>query len=418
MTRPSQLKLDLENWPFALERLPRSSYLVGGAVRDGFLGRQAEYLDLDFVLSEQAVKTAREIASQYRAGFVLLDAERQIARVVFSGATVDFAQMEGETITEDLKRRDYTINAIAYNPFTQEVVDPFQGQADLNQQLIRKISVKNLEDDPLRLLRAYRQAAQLEFQLESETHQCLQQLASQLSQVASERICTELNYLLALPAGVQWIQQAWTDGLLSIFFPGAEPHFSTLSQIDSVAAGLIQARPSLTAELHSPLRDSLKTSRLAIAKLAMLLSSDLESAKQELSDLKYSKVEIQSALSLLKGWQSIQQTAPAEMSLSQQYLLFKHTQDLFPALAVVAISGGISIQQLTPLVDRYLKPDDPVAHPTPLLTGKTLMQALNLSPSPQIGELLEAIQLAQVEGEVSTVEAAVKLAQTLVKGTN
>jgi tRNA nucleotidyltransferase (CCA-adding enzyme) len=110
------------NWPFSLELLPQPAYLVGGAVRDAMLERHSEYLDLDFVLLD-AVKTARAIARSYQAGFVLLDHQRQIARVVFPHATVDFAQQEGSLET-DLNRRDFTINAIAYNPHNGEIIDP------------------------------------------------------------------------------------------------------------------------------------------------------------------------------------------------------------------------------------------------------------------------------------------------------
>ncbi|PLZ75724.1 [cytidine(C)-cytidine(C)-adenosine (A)]-adding enzyme, partial [Fischerella thermalis WC217] len=124
-----------ENWPFSIESLPQPAYLVGGAVRDAILGRTREYLDLDFVLPANAVSVARQIAKQYKAGFVLLDSERQIARVVFADATADFAQQEGISLETDLHRRDFTINAIAYNPHTQEIIDPLQGCADIEKQL-------------------------------------------------------------------------------------------------------------------------------------------------------------------------------------------------------------------------------------------------------------------------------------------
>src|SRR3712207_1111663 len=90
-----------ENWPFSLALLPQPAYMVGGAVRDAILGRTREYLDLDFVIPSDAVKVARAIAHHYNAGFVLLDAERQIARVVFPHATADFAQQEGGSLEVD-----------------------------------------------------------------------------------------------------------------------------------------------------------------------------------------------------------------------------------------------------------------------------------------------------------------------------
>ncbi|MCY7391900.1 MAG: CCA tRNA nucleotidyltransferase, partial [Leptolyngbyaceae cyanobacterium CAN_BIN12] len=150
------LALSPQNWPFGLEWLPASACLVGGSVRDSLLGRHSDYLDLDFVLTDRVVETAQAIARHYQAGFVLLDAERQIARVVFPQGTADFAQQVGATLEEDLRRRDFTVNAIAYDPRLDRFVDPLQGYGDLQQRLLRMVSAENLAEDPLRLLRAYR----------------------------------------------------------------------------------------------------------------------------------------------------------------------------------------------------------------------------------------------------------------------
>lgn len=397
-------------WPFDLEWLPKPAYLVGGAVRDRLLGRQAEYLDLDFVLLEETIKTARDIAKYYKAGFVLLDAKRQIARVVFPQATVDFAQAEGNSLSQDLQRRDFTINAIAYNPFTDDLIDPHQGQRDLQQGVLRMISPQNLTDDPLRLLRGYRQAAQLGFQLEPQTQRLIRQLAPRLTQVAVERVQTELGYLLHTVEKAIWIKQAWEDGLLSGYFPQAEQQFNQLLEIDRAAKTLNQRWPKFLDLLSHPLRETVKTSLLALAKLTCLLTPNPRIAEVELTQLKYSKAEIRGAIALLKGKSTLQQTSPRQMSLRQQYFLFQEVGLLFPALVVLAVAEGGSVDGFSPLVERFLNPDDPVAHPQLLITGNELMTQLNLSPSPKIGQLLMKIQLAQVEGEILTAEQALQFA--------
>jgi tRNA nucleotidyltransferase (CCA-adding enzyme) len=160
------------------------------------LERQSEYLDLDFVLLD-AVKTARAIARSYQAGFVLLDQQRQIARVVFPHATVDFAQQEGSLET-DLNRRDFTINAIAYNPHNGEIIDPLQGCADLKQGLLRMVKAANLQDDPLKAITSIPPSCTVEFCDRTETQATIRQLAPELSKVASERVRVELNYLLVV----------------------------------------------------------------------------------------------------------------------------------------------------------------------------------------------------------------------------
>ncbi|MEL7036405.1 MAG: CCA tRNA nucleotidyltransferase [Cyanobacteria bacterium J06592_8] len=403
-----------ETWPFDLKWLPQPAYLVGGAVRDGLLGRKADYLDLDFVLFDHVIKTAKNIAKYYKAGFVLLDAERQIARVVFKDATVDFAQAEANSLQQDLQRRDFTINAIAYNPITEELIDPHNGQTDIQQRLIRMISPENLRDDPLRLLRGYRQAAQLNFQLEPQTHLTIRQLASSLTQVAVERVQTELGYLLNAENGSVWIKQAWEDGLLSGFFPYAWSKFDSFLNIDPAVEALNSESPTLTAQLFHPLRDTIKTSLLALAKLTCLLTPDPAIAEVELTHLKYSKAEIRSAIAILKGLASLQETSPPQLSLRQQYFLFQNVGTLFPAVTLLAVAFGLSAVSLSPLIERYLTHDDRVAHPQSLVTGKELITKLNLSPSPKIGQLLMKIQLAQVEGHISTPEEALEwVAQSL-----
>jgi tRNA nucleotidyltransferase (CCA-adding enzyme) len=393
--------LSPETWPFDWELLTPPVYLVGGAVRDALLGRRSHYFDLDFVMLTRAVKTARKIADRTKGGFVLLDAERQIARVVFAGGTVDFAEAFGGTLEGDLLRRDFRINAIACNPFTGEIIDPLDGQADL-------------EDDPLRLLRAYRQAAQLGFAIEPETQSAIRELAPLLSRVAVERVRTELGYLLSNNNGIPWICRGCEDGLFSIWFESAIDRFDILTKIDSCAADLAAIYPELEREFGRSIRDTIKTPLLAIGKLAILANSDPTIAETELLRLKYSNAEIKSAIELLKYLPKLPAEPIAEMSLRDQYFLFRDVGIVFPVLAVLAVAAGVAVDEISLLIKRYLNPDDIVAHPTQLVSGNELMEYLNLPRSPRIGQLLMEIQLARVEGRIATREDALKLAAELV----
>lgn len=406
--------LSPDSWPFDLELLTEPAYLVGGAVRDALLLRRSHYFDLDFVMLTRAVKTARKIADRAQAGFVLLDAERQIARVVFAGGTVDLAQAEGGSLEGDLWRRDFRMNAIACNPFTGEIIDPLDGQTDLRLGLVRMVSRANLEDDPLRLLRAYRQAAQLGFAIEPETLSAIRELAPLLSRVAVERVRTELGYLLSNPDGVPWICRGWEDGLFSIWFESAIDRFDILTKIDASAANLAAVYPELGTEFGRQIRDTIKTPLLAIAKLAVLADSDPTIAETQLLRLKYSNAEIKSAIELLKYLPKVQQNPISEMSLRDQYFLFRDLGIAFPILAVLAVAVGVPVAEISPLINRYLDPKDIVAHPTQLVSGNELMEYLNLPRSPRIGQLLMEIQLARVEGRISTREEALALTKELV----
>jgi tRNA nucleotidyltransferase (CCA-adding enzyme) len=406
--------LSPQNWPFSLEWLPPQACLVGGAVRDALLLRRAEYLDLDFVLPTDAVQTARSIAGHYKAGFVVLDAQRQIARVVFKDATVDLAQQEGDSLEMDLYRRDFTINAIAYNPHTDQFIDPLQGMVDCRAGVIRMVSQSNLEDDPLRLLRGYRQAAQLGFRIEPETQAVIRQLAPLLGQVAAERVQVELGYLLKSPQGTPWLTAAWEDNLLQAWFPDATAQgLAQLAAVDDSARVLEDTWHQLGVELQS-LVGGKSASLLSLAKLANLLPSVPEAAESQLLRLKYSRAEIRAVVTALKHLPQLLSHATSQMPLREQYFFFLDVGSVFPTLAVLAVVVGMPVATIAPLIDRYLNPDDQVAHPTPLVTGNDLMKALNLPASPQIGKLLTELQIARIEGKISSYEDAIKFASQLV----
>ena len=102
------------------------------------------------------------------------------------------------------------------------------------------------------------------------------------------------------------------------------------------------------------------------------------------------------------------------MSLREQYFLFRDLGIVFPVLAVLAVAAGVAVEEISLLINRYLDRDDIIAHPTQLVSGNDLMEYLNLPRSPRIGQLLMEIQLARVEGKISTREAALALAKELV----
>lgn len=408
--------LSPENWPFSLELLPQPAYLVGGAVRDALLERSREYLDLDFVIPTDAVNTARKIAAHYNAGFVLLDADRQIARVVFKHATADFAQAEGGSLEADLYRRDYRMNAIAYNPRTGEIIDPLEGYADLQQGIIRMVSAKNLQDDPLRLLRGYRQAAQLNFIIEPETRSAISKLAPVLSQIAAERVRVEFSYLLGIPLGTVWITAAFWDGLLPVWFPNVTPEsLEKMAAVDSWAVALAEIWPELKAELSADIRGTIKTTLWSVAKLATLLPASPEVAEEQLFRLKYSRVEIRAVTTVIKCLPTLMSGGnPSEMSLREQYFFFRSAETNFLAIALLAVASGVEVNSIAGLINRYLNPDDQVAHPTPLITGNELMEALKIPSGQLVGQLLGEIQASRAEGKIFTPAEALEFASQLL----
>jgi len=271
-------------------------------------------------------------------------------------------------------------------------------------------------------MRAYRQAAQLGFTIEPVTQETIRSLAKSINQVAAERIRMEIGYLLASSQGTFWLNTAWKDGVLTSFFKNAtDKSFIKLAAVDQAAALISQFWHELGEELGNYVRETVKTSWLTTAKLACLVDLNPEIAEVELQELTYSRAEIRAVTTGLRLFSEIK---VINMPLRKQYFLFREMGILFPAVLVLALANDIVAKGMfdesmliiyEPLIKRYLDKNDMVAHPIPLLNGKEMMMALDIPASPLVGELLMEVGVAQAEGKISTVEAAIEFARNLVK---
>jgi poly(A) polymerase len=174
-------------------------WLVGGAVRDGLLGRDTH--DLDFAVQGDALRLARAVAGRLGGAFYPLDDDRGTGRVVLprdeARYFVDFAALRAPDLEHDLRGRDFSLNALAAPLAEPEaLIDPVGGEADLRAKLIRACGPDSLRDDPVRCLRAVRLAAQFDFHIHKETRQAVKREASGLANVSAERIRDEFMRLL------------------------------------------------------------------------------------------------------------------------------------------------------------------------------------------------------------------------------
>lgn len=174
-------------------------YLVGGAVRDLFISRISP--DFDFALPSNGISLARKVANSLHADFVALDDERDTGRVVITNPDgsrifLDFATYRGANLEEDLRARDFTINAIAYDLRDGTVIDPLDGANDLRAKIIRACSPATFSDDPVRILRAVRQAAAFGFGIERNTRESMKQAAGGIGRVSVERLRDETFKML------------------------------------------------------------------------------------------------------------------------------------------------------------------------------------------------------------------------------
>jgi poly(A) polymerase len=214
---------------FLLERHVEA-YLVGGYIRDCLLRRATN--DVDMAVNAEAMELAREVGNSFGGRFVLLDEVNQVARVVFPPVSaeshqrwyLDFSTLRGD-IVEDLSLRDFTINAMAvdlqqvFSEAKVPVIDPFGGRFDLERKTVRVVREEALLEDPARLLRAVRFAAELDFTIEESTKTLISRFHPLIAGVASERVRDEFCHILAAPKAAHSLRYLDESGLLGVIMP-------------------------------------------------------------------------------------------------------------------------------------------------------------------------------------------------------
>lgn len=214
------------------EALPEQEvYLVGGAVRDMLLKRLSP--DLDFAVPSEGISLARRLANALKADFMVLDDVRDTGRVIVTSSDgtrtfLDFATFRGGTLEEDLRARDFTINAIAFDLRDQTLIDPLNGASDLRNWLIRACTPTSLSDDPVRILRAVRQAAAFGCRIQTETRTAMKQASHLLPNISPERLRDELFKILEGPKPDASIRALEMLGV----FPYLLPELSALKGVE------------------------------------------------------------------------------------------------------------------------------------------------------------------------------------------
>jgi putative nucleotidyltransferase with HDIG domain len=205
--------------PF-FEQQATAVYLVGGAVRDGLLGRPSH--DLDFVVARGGIKLALKLGDYLGAPAYILDRVRDTGRVVLADTTIDFTCFRGDDLAADLLARDFTLNALALPAtavYRESIIDPSGGLADLAAGRLRPTHAGAIASDPVRALRGVRLALLLGLAVDEATTSVLQEAAPLLAQVSPERVRDELLKLLQTAVPDQAV--AWLDalGLLAAVLP-------------------------------------------------------------------------------------------------------------------------------------------------------------------------------------------------------
>ena len=404
------------------------AYLVGGCVRDLLLRREPKDWDLATNAPPERIQGLFE-ESFYENDFGTVGVVTESADSRHKVVEITPYRREGkytnarhpdevewaQTLAEDLERRDFTINAIAYEPATGEMVDLHGGQDDLRRRVLVTVGepARRFEEDALRMLRALRLAAELDFALDGTTAAAIASNAHSLERISKERIRDELCKTLASPRPMQGIYVAQKLGLLHYIAPEVEEGIG-VAQNQAHAFDVFEH--SLRSLQHAADRDWPLDVRLAallhdIGKPATRAWSDEKGdwtfyghevvgakiAKRVLQDLKFSRETVEIVTTLVR-WHMFF-SDPDKITLSAVRRVIsrvgtEHIKDLLNLRVCDRIGTGrpkehpFRLRKYMSMVDEAMR--DPITVQMLSLDGRTLM-ALGEPAGPRIGWILHAL---------------------------
>ena len=450
--------------PFFKEQA-ESCYIVGGFLRDCLLNRES--CDVDIVVPQNtAESTAKRLADFINGYFVELDNVNNIYRVVFEDKInyVDIADCTGSCIEEDLKRRDFTINAIAYDLKKQKLIDINSGLEDLKKGIIREISEFNITDDPIRILRAFRFQSELGFNFSDELKEIIKKHCLLIKNPAKERVNTELIKLFDGKYADGTLMDMENFGILEQVFPfvkdlkkvppNSHHHLGLLEHSIETVKQVQLYYENAVADVKSHLDETLFAGhkRIAYLKLGAFLHDtgkpsvwtidtqtgrhrfimhDSEGAKiiePYLKDLKFSKKQISYLQKIIKNHIYPAGVVTSDETSEKAYLRFyRKMGDETIDLIAIAYADRMSalgpeitqeminknINGLDKLLNGYLKQKTELKPLPKLLDGKEIMQILNIPQSKELGKIIEKLKEAQISSDVITKEDAINFIKNL-----
>ena len=409
-------------------------YLVGGSVRDLFLGRQTT--DIDFTLASDAIQFAKAFAANIGAIAIALEENPPTARVIVKQdnasqppqLSMDFAQFRAASLIDDLRLRDLTINAMAIafenaRTFTNkshkknsfQVIDPCGGMKDLETGILRFPNKQVVIADPVRLLRIYRFAAQLDFEISQNAIDLVREYRPMLSNVAAERCQGELMKIFYVKKAHLYLQQMDAAGLLTQVVPTIEKTRRTWVSLETFEERPIP--PTLHAyrkEINRYLQEelSVEINRCSLIKFSLLLEDNLDGIGER---LRFSRKAVQFMECLISGSEKLKNTLPQLTQKQINRFLRTYASDWWGILLYSAASSPIDSAILKQIADTYYEHILPIYKQGRLITGNDLIQEFHLKEGAQIGDLLKEIEDRQFDGEIQTREEAFAAVAALIQ---
>ncbi len=403
-------------------------WLVGGILRDAALGRILS--DVDIAVSGDASALARRCAESLGGAFVPLHDNPATVRVVHEGFEYDFVALRAPTIAEDLRARDLCINSMAAKISPQgvgDILDPTGGMDDAANGVIRSLSSRNMTSDPLRALRIFRFAAQLDFSVDEQTLAWAQDAATQMDGVAGERIFAELIKLLSADGSAQVLRSAQKYHVLPRVIPDLEKRlsFSMVENFDAwpqACRNLFDDYDKLSATMEN---DELCADAPVMKSAALFgeMPGGAQALKKSCVRWKAPRRYADTVAKILDLQSMVADGAAEIREESDKLRIFarytRRAEKAWLAAAALALArGGASenayVEFFHDLVEAHRDIIAAVDAGPPLVDGSRLIDELQIAPGPVVGRLLDAIREERICGAIKSADEALAFARRLL----
>ena len=409
-----------------------AAFWVGGCVRDFLLGREPQDFDIATDAKPEQVEKlfAKTIPVGRKFGVVIVVAGGQQFQVATFRAEADYQdgrrpeKIEFANAEADARRRDFTVNGLFYDPLTQKIHDWVGGEKDLRAKIIRTIGTpeERFGEDHLRLLRAVRFAAQLNFEIEPKTFAAIQTLAPKIKIISAERIRDELLKLFRPPPAARGLVLLRDSGLLEHVLPELAATIDCEQSPDFHPEGSVFNHICLMLEKLPAEANELLPWAVLLHDIAKPVTAEKDLATGKIHFYGHEKVGADMAETILQRLKFPNQPTEAIVEAVRHHMQFKDVKlmrkatlrrlllrETFPLelelhkLDCQGSSGDLEHYNFLVEQAEELK-NQPQIHP-PLLTGNDLM-ALGVKPGKELGALLHEIRERQLADELKTPDEA------------
>lgn len=420
-------------------------YLVGGMLRDLLLG--SEICDIDIAISGKGQDFAKVLGKYFR-----LKKDLNEFRVTSEDVEIDVLGLGSTEILDDLGRRDFTINAMAYNLLDKRFIDPFNGVKDLENGIIRTMGRKNIVEDSCRILRGLRFRAHLGFDIEKETEDLFLEYSNKLTEVSPERIHFELISLFEADRSHLSIIPEVFDKIFPGFMKMKEVKGGKITEnLLGHSVLTLEKMESLSRDFsifgaHKKKIEAYYSENKVGLKIAALLHDIKKPDAMEVNgeevhfyghdkmaadwfkktgkELKFSTAERNyiSKLILHHMWIHLLAAQQEITERAKRRLCFELGPDVIGLSLLSSADQAATTGEIDPhltevcrdFIGYYFSMKDEVEEP--LLKGRDLIENFDIQPGPVFGDILSKVQMAYEEGRIKTKKEAIEFAGEYIKG--